>query len=127
MRHQNSIKKLGRTGTHRRAMLRNMATSLFQFERIETTAIKAKALRPFAEKLITLGKRGDLHARRMVARDIQDKDILRKLFSDIAGRFQDRKGGYTRILKLSIPRVGDNSPMSLIELVVKKPEVIVEK
>jgi len=116
MRHRKGISKLGRTGSHRRAMMRNMATALFQHGRIETTVAKAKALRPVAERLITLGKRGDLHARRLAARDIQDRDILKKLFGDIAGRFSERPGGYTRVLKTG-NRKGDNAPTALIELV----------
>lgn len=93
-----------------------MATSLFEHERIETTAAKAKALRPYAERLITLGKRGDLHSRRLAARHIQDRDVLKKLFDDIAGRFSERNGGYTRVLKTGTRR-GDNAPTALIELV----------
>lgn len=116
MRHRKGISKLNRTGTHRRAMLRNMATALFQHERIETTAAKAKALRPYAERLITLGKRGDLHSRRLAARHIQDRDVLKKLFDDLAGRFSERNGGYTRVLKTGTRR-GDNAPTALIELV----------
>ena len=116
MRHRKGISKLGRTGTHRRAMMRNMATALFEHGRIETTEAKAKALRPVAERLITLGKRGDLHARRLAARQIQDRDVLKKLFGDIAGRFAERPGGYTRVLKTG-NRKGDNAPTALIELV----------
>ena len=116
MRHKKGINKLGRTGPHRRALMRNLATELFRHERIETTDAKAKALRSFAEKLITLAKRGDLHARRQAAAQIQDRDTLKKLFSDLAERYQDRPGGYTRVLKLE-NRTGDNSPMALIELV----------
>jgi large subunit ribosomal protein L17 len=96
--------------------MRNMVTSLFQHERIETTTAKAKELRPFAEKLITLGKRGDLHARRLARRQIADRDVLGKLFDDIAPRFTERPGGYTRILKLGTRR-GDAAEMALIELV----------
>jgi large subunit ribosomal protein L17 len=116
MRHNNGLKKLGRTGAHRRAMLRNLATSLFLHERVETTEAKAKALRPFAEQLITLGKRGDLHARRLAARHIQNHDVLRKLFADLSARFQERQGGYTRVLKTGVRR-GDNSDLAIIELV----------
>jgi large subunit ribosomal protein L17 len=116
MRHQLSGHKLNRTTSHRRALLRNMATALFQQERIQTTKAKARALRPFAERLITLGKRGDLHARRLAARDIQDHEVLQKLFDDIAGRCKAREGGYTRILKLGTRR-GDCSEIALIELV----------
>jgi large subunit ribosomal protein L17 len=92
-----------------------MATSLFEHERIKTTETKAKALAPFAENLITLAKRGDLHARRLVLRDIKNKDIVTKLFDDISGRFSDRNGGYTRIIKVG-NRHGDNAHMSIIEL-----------
>jgi len=93
-----------------------MATALFQHERIETTEAKAKALRPFAEKLITLAKRGDVHARRMAGRDIQDSDVLKKLFSEIGPRFTERPGGYTRVLRKGF-RSGDHSPLSMIMLV----------
>ena len=93
-----------------------MATSLFRHERIETTTAKAKELRPYAERLITLARRGDLHARRLAARKIQDRQVLGKLFDDIAPRFAERPGGYTRILKLG-NRKGDAAEMSLIELV----------
>ncbi|MDP2341934.1 MAG: 50S ribosomal protein L17 [Deltaproteobacteria bacterium] len=116
MRHMNSGRKLGRTSAHRTALFRNMATSLFRHERIETTDSKAKELRSFAEQLITLAKRGDLHARRQAYADIRDQEILAKLFGDIAGRFKTRPGGYTRITKSRI-RKGDNAPISIIELV----------
>ena len=96
--------------------MRNMATSLFLHERIETTTAKAKELRPFAERLITLGKRGDLHARRLAGRLIVDRQVLGKLFDDIGPRFTERPGGYTRILKLGNRR-GDAAEMALIELV----------
>lgn len=96
--------------------MRNMATNLFRHGRIETTTAKAKELRPYAERLITLAKRGDLHARRLAARKIQDHDVLRRLFADIAPKYTSRPGGYTRILKLG-PRQGDAADMALIELV----------
>lgn len=96
--------------------MRNMATSLMQHERIETTTAKAKELRPFAERLITLGRRGDLHARRLAGRSIADRQVLGKLFDDIGPRFAERPGGYTRILKLGNRR-GDAAEMALIELV----------
>jgi large subunit ribosomal protein L17 len=118
MRHQNGVKKLGRVGSHRRSLLRNLATALFMHERIETTDVKAKALRSYAEKLITLGKRGDLHSRRLAAREIHDQEVLQKLFGDIAKRSSERAGGYTRVLKIGA-RKGDNAPVSLIELVDK--------
>ena len=116
MRHRNKGRKLSRTHTHRKALLRNMATSLFRHERIETTTAKAKELRPVAERLITLARRGDVHARRIAGRKIQDRDVLGKLFDDIAPRYAERPGGYTRILKLGT-RKGDGAEMSLIELV----------
>ena len=116
MRHRNKGRQLSRTATHKQALMRNMATSLFRHERIETTTAKAKELRPFAERLITLARRGDVHARRIAGRKIQDRDILGKLFDDIAPRYTERPGGYTRILKLGT-RKGDAAEMSLIELV----------
>ena len=97
-------------------MLRNLATSLFRHERIETTTAKAKELRPYAERLITLARRGDLHARRLVARKIQDREVLGKLFDEISPRYAARPGGFTRILKLG-NRKGDAAEISLIELV----------
>ncbi|MEM6531430.1 MAG: 50S ribosomal protein L17 [Myxococcota bacterium] len=120
MRHHKGIKKIGRTSQHRAATLRNMATALFQHGRIHTTEAKAKALRPFAERLVTLAKRGDLHARRLAAKDIQNGDVLKTLFSDIADSAKDRNGGYTRVLKTG-KRRGDNAPTALIELVDYTP------
>lgn len=116
MRHQNKGRKLSRTSSHREAMLRNMATSLFRHGRISTTTAKAKELRPYAEKLITLARRGDLHARRLARRRIEDREVLSSLFDSIGPRFAERPGGYTRILKLG-HRQGDGAEMSLIELV----------
>lgn len=116
MRHRKKGRQLGRTASHRTAMLRNMATSLFLHGRISTTTEKAKELRPYAEKLITLAKRGDLHARRLASRKIADKDVLFKLFDSIGPRFAERPGGYTRILKTG-HRQGDGADMALIELV----------
>jgi len=101
---------------HRTALLRNLSTELFRHERIRTTLMKAKELRPFAEKLITLSKRESLHARRLVLRDIHDKDVVSKMFDTISSRFAQRPGGYTRIIKLG-PRRGDNAEMALIELI----------
>jgi large subunit ribosomal protein L17 len=101
---------------HRIALLRNLSTELFRHERIRTTLMKAKELRPFAEKLITLSKRETLHARRLVLRDVHDKDVVSKLFDTISSRFAQRPGGYTRIVKLG-PRRGDNAEMALIELI----------
>ncbi len=116
MRHQNTGRKLNRTSSHRKAMFANMATSLFEHERIRTTDAKAKEIRRVAEKLVTLAKRGDVSARRLVARTVRDPEVLKKLFDDIGPRYAERAGGYTRIVKIG-PRAGDNAPMSLIELV----------
>ena len=118
MRHRVAHRKLGRTTPHRTALLRNLATALFERERIRTTLPKAKELRPFAEKLITLAKREDgrLHARRQAARQIQDPAIVKKLFDTIGARFATRPGGYTRILHLG-PRKGDGAEMAYLELV----------
>jgi large subunit ribosomal protein L17 len=116
MRHLNHGRKFSRTSAHRIAMFRNMATSLFRHEKIETTDAKAKELRGIAERLITLAKQGDTHARRLAYRDIRDQEVLAKLFTDIGPRFKARNGGYTRITKSRIRR-GDNAPVSIIELV----------
>ncbi len=116
MRHMNSGRKFSRSSAHRTALFRNLATALFRVERIETTDAKCKELRGYAEKLITLAKRGDVHSRRLAYRDIRDQDVLHKLFADIAPRFKTRPGGYTRITKSRIRR-GDNAPISIIELV----------
>jgi large subunit ribosomal protein L17 len=116
MRHGKKGRKLSRTASHRKATLRNLATSLFRHGRIETTTAKAKELRPFAERLITLARRGDLHARRLAAQKIQDRQVLGSLFDEIAPRYAERPGGYARILKLG-NRKGDAAEMSLIELV----------
>lgn len=115
MRHRRRGRRLSRTSQHRRAMLRNMATSLFQHDGIETTVAKAKELRPFAERLITLARRGDLHARRQVERHIRDRAVSGKLFGELGPRFASRPGGYTRIVKLG-HRVGDGAEMARIEL-----------
>lgn len=126
MRHRKARYKLGMKTAHRQAMLRNMVTSLFEHESIVTTDAKAKALRSLADKMITLGKRGDLHSRRLALRVIRSKEVARRLFEDIAPRFADRKGGYVRVIKKGV-RVGDRSPMSLVELVEKAPEVSASK
>ena len=115
MRHRAKGRQLSRTSTHRRAMLNNMASSLFEHGRVVTTEAKAKELRPFAEKLITLARRGDLHARRLVERKIKDREVLSRLFSEIGPRFAARPGGYTRILKLG-HRPGDGADVARIEL-----------
>ncbi len=116
MRHRVAHRKLGRTTEHRISLLRNLAASLFIHERIRTTLAKAKELRPFAERLITLSKKDSLHARRQALRTMVHKEAVTKLFRDLSARFADRPGGYTRILKLG-PRRGDGAPMAYIELV----------
>lgn len=122
MRHKKSGRKLGRTSSHREAMFRNMVTSLFEHERIVTTREKAKELRPIAEKMITLAKRGDLHARRQALSYIRSKDIVHKLFTDISEQYADRNGGYTRIIQTGI-RQGDAASMAIIELVGYEEQV----
>lgn len=116
MRHHKKGRKLNRTASHRRAMLRNMAASLFRHGKIETTTAKAKELRPYAERLITLARRGDLHARRLAEARLRQRDALGVLFDEIGPRFKDRPGGYTRILKLGT-RKGDAAEMAVIQLV----------
>lgn len=114
MRHRKKGRALSRTSSHRKAMLRNMATSLIQHERIRTTEAKAKELRPVVEKLITLGGVDDVHSRRRARRVIQDRDALQKLFTEVGPRFKERPGGYTRILKLGA-RKGDGAELAIIE------------
>lgn len=121
MRHLKHGRKLNRDQGHRKALFRNMAIALFKHERIETTDAKAKDLRAVAEKLITLGKKGDLHSRRMAAKKIHDAEVLQKLFGDIAQRNSERNGGYTRVVKSRF-RKGDCAPLSVIELVEKGEE-----
>ncbi|MBW1981100.1 MAG: 50S ribosomal protein L17 [Deltaproteobacteria bacterium] len=116
MRHRKSGRKLNRTSSHRLAMFRNMVTSLLEHERIYTTTAKAKEIRRWADWMITLGKRGDLHARRQALQVVRDKKIVHKLFDDLARRYQARAGGYTRIVKVGF-RPGDGAPLSLVELV----------
>jgi len=119
MRHQKNSRRFGRITSHRKAMFRNMATSLLDKSRIETTEIKAKELRHYVEKMITLGKRGDLHARRQALAFLRSEDVVSKVFGEYAERFKDRPGGYTRIMKLGT-RVGDNARMAIIELLGEK-------
>ena len=125
MRHQKAGRRLGRNTSHRKAMLRNITTSFLELERIETTEAKAKELRRYAEKMITLGKRGDLHARRQALSFLRKRSVVEKVFSEYAERFSERKGGYTRIMKLG-RRTGDNARMAVIELLPsdekKKPK-----
>jgi large subunit ribosomal protein L17 len=118
MRHRSKGRQLSRTSEHKKAMLRNMAASLFKHEKVVTTTAKAKELRPYAERLITLARRGDLHARRLVERRIQDRDVIKRLFAEIGPRFAARPGGYTRILKLA-HRVGDGADTARIELLAE--------
>lgn len=115
MRHRKAGKNLGRDSSHRKAMLMNMVTSLFRFEQLETTDAKAKQLRPVAEKIITLAKRGDLHARRQALAYVKDKAITHRLFEDLRDRYSDRQGGYVRIVKKGY-RKGDGAPLSVIQL-----------
>ena len=116
MRHRKAGKKLSRNASHRKALMRNLVTELLRHGRIKTTLAKAKALRSPTEKMITLGKRGDLHARRQALSYIQSKDVVHELFDTIAARYAEREGGYTRILKLG-QRKGDAAPIAFIELV----------
>lgn len=108
--------RLGAGPAHERLMLGGLAAALFEHEKVKTTEAKARALRPFAERLITFAKRGDVHSRRQVLRVVPDRDVVHRLFSEIAPRMEEREGGYTRILKLG-PRKGDGAPMAQIELV----------
>jgi large subunit ribosomal protein L17 len=116
MRHLVSGRKLNRTASHRNAMFSNMAVSILDNERVTTTLAKAKEVRGVVERLITYGKKGDLHGIRLAQRRIKDKTVLKKLFEDIAPGYKEREGGYTRIIKID-NRKGDNAPMSIIELV----------
>ncbi len=116
MRHRKAGVKLNRTSSHRDAMFRNMVTSLFKYERIRTTDVKAKELRRWADKMITLAKRGDLHARRQALSVIREKNVVHKLFEEASERFTGSNGGYTRLVKIGI-RAGDAAPMTLIELI----------
>ncbi len=121
MRHGMRGRKFGRTKSHRRALLANLANALLKHEQISTTLPKAKDLRPYTERLITLGKRGTLHARRQAAAILRDEKIVAKLFSDLAERYKERAGGYTRVIKAGF-RHGDAAPMAVIELVDRDTE-----
>lgn len=116
MRHGKAGSKLGRTSSHRKAMLRNMVTSFLKYEKIRTTDVKAKELKKVAEKMITLGKRGDLHARRQALAFVRDPEVVGKLFGELSERYRQRAGGYTRIIKMGY-RTGDNAPLSSIEFI----------
>ena len=121
MRHGNGYRRLNRTSEHRKAMFANMAGSLIEHEQISTTLPKAKELRPIVEKLITLGKRGDLHARRMAASRLKQDKHVAKLFAVLGPRYSERDGGYVRIMKAGY-RYGDKAPMAIIELVERDPD-----
>ena len=123
MRHKRAGKKLGRDAAHRKALYSNLAGSLILHGRIQTTEAKAKAVRPFAEKMITLGKRGDLHARRQAMAALRSNDVVHLLFNEVAPRFEERPGGYTRIVKLG-PRLGDSADMAYLELVDYDPHQV---
>ena len=121
MRHQRSGKKLGRDPAHRKALYSNLAGALIEHGRIQTTEAKAKAVKPIAEQMITLGRRGDLHARRQALSFLRSQDVVHKLFADVGPRFADRPGGYSRIVKLG-PRAGDSAQMAYLELVDYVPD-----
>jgi large subunit ribosomal protein L17 len=121
VRHQRTGKKLGRDAGHRKALFANLACALIEHGRIRTTEAKAKAVKPFAEQMITLGRRGDLHARRLALAQLRSQDAVHRLFADVAPRFRDRPGGYSRIVKLG-PRPGDAADMVYLELVDYEPE-----
>lgn len=125
MRHRKAGRKLNRSASHRSAMMRNIVTSLLEHERISTTVPKAKEVRRVAEKMITLGKRGDLHARRQAMSYIRSKDIVAKLFDKLSEQYADRQGGYTRIIRTGI-RSGDAAPMAIIELVGYEESAVLE-
>jgi large subunit ribosomal protein L17 len=120
MRHHRAGKKLGRDSAHRKALYSNLAGALIEHGRIKTTEAKAKAVKPFAEQMITLGKRGDIHARRLALAELRSQDVVHQLFAEVAPRFADRPGGYTRIVKLG-PRLGDAADMVYLELVDYAP------
>jgi large subunit ribosomal protein L17 len=121
MRHHKAGRKLGRDSAHRKALYANLTSSLIEHGRIRTTEAKAKEVRPIAEQMITLGRRGDLHAHRQAVAFLRSKSVVHKLFSEVAPRFADRPGGYTRIVKIG-PRQGDAAPMAYLELVDFEPK-----
>jgi large subunit ribosomal protein L17 len=126
MRHRKAGRPLGRNSSHRRALFRNLVTSFLRYERIETTEAKAKEIRSIADQMISLGKRGDLHARRMAAAYILDREVVSHLFSEVAPRFSTKNGGYTRLIKTRV-RHGDGAPMVIVELTEIKKAAIEEK
>lgn len=121
MRHRRSGRRLSRSSSHRKAMFANMAASLIKHEQIKTTVPKAKEMKPIIDRLITLGKRGDLHARRQALSALPDKDAVSKLFSTLAERYKERSGGYSRVLRAGF-RYGDSAPMAVLELVERDEE-----
>lgn len=126
MGHQDKVAKLQRTKSHREAMLRNMAMSLFEHRVIKTTDAKAKALRPVVDRIITHAKKGTLASKREVAKTIHQKRIFKKLFAEIVPQFEDRNSGFTRVIKLGVRR-GDGAPLSVVELLTEKPKEETEK
>ena len=126
MRHKKAGRKLGRTSSHRKAMMRNLVTSLLELEKVTTTDAKAKELRGVADKMITLGKRGTLHARRQALSFIRDNSVTQKEFEELSTRYNERAGGYTRIIKIG-NRVGDNAPVSVIELMPDEKKKSIKK
>jgi len=126
MRHKKAGRKLGRTSSHRKAMMRNLVTSLLELEKVTTTDAKAKELRGVADKMITLGKRGTLHARRQALSFIRDNSVQKKVFEELSTRYNERAGGYTRIIKIG-NRVGDNAPVSVIELMPDEKKKSIKK
>ena len=126
MRHQKAGKKLGRDASHRKALYSNLAGSLIIHGRVKTTVAKAKAVRPIAEKMITLGRRGDIHARRQALAYLRSQEVVHQLFAEVAPRYADRPGGYTRIVKIG-PRPGDSAPMAYLEFVDHVPRAPVAR
>ena len=126
MGHFDKVKKLGRTRSHREAMLANMAMSLFEHRLIKTTDAKAKALRPLVDRLISTAKKDTLAAKRQVARTVKNKEVFKKLFAEIVPQFADRDSGFSRVIKLGVRR-GDGAPLSVVELMIEKPETVDDK
>lgn len=125
MGHRDKVKKLGRTASHRNAMLANMAMSLFTHRIIKTTDAKAKALRPLVDRLISTAKQNTLHAKREVARTVKNKEVFKKLFTEIVPQFSERNSGFSRVIKLGVRR-GDGAPMSVVELLTEKPKEVAD-
>ncbi|MCK4371563.1 MAG: 50S ribosomal protein L17 [candidate division Zixibacteria bacterium] len=126
MGHFDKVKKLGRTKSHREAMLGNMAMSLFQHRMIKTTDAKAKALRPLVDRIISTAKKDTLAAKRQVAKTVKNKEVFKKLFNEIVPQFADRNSGFSRVIKLGVRR-GDGAPLSVVELLTEKPKAATDK